>query len=391
MSIGHDQVRAARLAWALVALALTLLVSGWVMGGIGFGSHLLVPTLGLVFSGVGGLVASRHPRTAMGWIFLSVGLSTGLATLAGSYADRWVHGGRGSRALGEAAMVYTNVAWIPFILVPCTFVLLLFPDGRLLSRRWRWVAWCAGAGIAGVFLAAAVAPGPLDDYPRIDNPYGIDAFLLAPLTAIAALALLIGMAGSAASLVVRFRRAHGELRQQIKWLALAGAVAAVVVPIATVGPGLWGDAATNIACMFGVLGLPVAAGIAILRHRLYDIDVVINRALVYGALTATLAGAYLACVLLLQFVLQPLTKDSSLAIAASTLAVAAMFRPARTRAQAVVDRRFYRRRYDATQTLDAFAGRLRHELDLDALDADLRGVVADAMQPAHVSLWLRRS
>jgi hypothetical protein len=385
--------RPAKLAWALASIALALLVSGWAIAGVDLGGNLLIPTLGLVFlvfSGVGAVIASRQPRNAMGWIFLGVGLSTGLGTLASAYAEHWVGGGGGSRALGEAAAVYGNVSWIPFILIPCTFVLLLFPEGRLLSPRWRWVAWCAGVGMVGGLMVTVVIPGPLEDYPQVDNPYGIDSPLLDPLTGLAFVVLLIGIVGSAASLIVRFRRARGERRQQIKWLALAGAVAAVIVPIATVGSALWGDAATNVACMLGVLGLPVAAGIAILRYRLYDIDVVINRALVYGAVTASLAAAYLACVLLLQLALSPLTADSGLAIAASTLAVAAMFRPARARAQAVVDRRFYRRRYDAAQTLEAFAGRLRDELDLDALDADLRDVVADAMQPARVSLWLRR-
>jgi hypothetical protein len=374
------------LAWSLAAVTLALLVTGWVIGG----GSLLVPTLGLVFSAVGALVASRQPRNAVGWIFVGVGLSTCLGVLSGAYAERWTDGRGGSQGLGELAAVYGSTSWVPFILVPCTFVLLLFPDGRLLSRRWRWVAWCAGAGIVGVVIVSFVAPGRLEDYPQLENPYGIDVPLLAPLTGLAALLVLIGMAGSAASLIARFRRAEGERRQQIKWLALAGAVAAVVVPIATIGSDeLWGTAVTNVACMLGVLGLPLAAGVAILRHRLYDIDVVINRALVYGAVTASLAVAYLACVLLLQLALSPLTANSGLAIAASTLAVAAMFRPVRARAQAVVDRRFYRRRYDASRTLEAFASRLRDELDLDALDADLRDVVADAMQPAHVSLWLR--
>jgi hypothetical protein len=266
---------------------------------------------------------------------------------------------------------------------------LLFPDGRLVSRRWRWAAWCAGAGIVGTFVTTGLLPGPIDDLPQLENPYGVESPLLDPLTGIAVLVLLAGIAGSAASLIVRFRRAEGEPRQQIKWLALAGAVAAVVVPTASAGSGLWGDGITNIASMLGVLCLPLAVGIAILRHRLYDIDVVINRALVYGALTASLVAAYVLCVLLLQFVLSPLTANSGLAIAASTLAVAAMFRPARARVQAIVDRRFYRRRYDAAQTLDAFGDHLREELDLDTLGTDLRGVVADTMQPAHVSLWLR--
>jgi hypothetical protein len=380
-----------RLAWALWVVTAALLASGWVIAGLGAHLDVFIAAVALVFSGVGALIASRQPGNATGWILLGVGIATGLAALAGSYATRWLNGDGGSRTLGETAAWYGNLSWIPFILVPCTFVLLLFPDGRLLSRRWRWVAWSAGAGIAGTFVASGVYPGPIDDHPQLENPYGIESPLLGPLTGVAALLVLIGIAGSAASLIVRFRGAEGERRRQIKWLALAGAVAAVIVPIATAGSDLWGEAATNVASMLGVLCLPLAAGVAILRHRLYDIDIVINRALVYGALTATLAAAYLGCVLLLQFALSPLTADSGLAVAASTLAVAAMFRPARGRVQASVDRRFYRHRYDGAQTLEAFGERLREELDLETLGADLRGVAADTMQPAHVSLWLRHS
>jgi hypothetical protein len=375
------------IARCLGLLALGLLVAGWGLTGVSAGSGLFTFALAVVFTGVGVLVASRDPGNATGWLFLGVGVATGLGTLAGSYADAWVAGdSAGPRWLGELAAWYGTLSWIPFILVPCTFVLLLFPDGHLLSPRWRWVAWSAGAGIAGVFIVSAIDPGPLEDQPTIDNPFGVDTPLLGPLTGLSVLLLAIGMAGSAASAVVRFRQAHGERRQQMKWLALAGTIVAVTVPVSVAGADtLWSGAAVNIACMVAVLLLPIAAGIAILRHRLYDIDVVINRTLVYGALTATLGAAYLVLVLLISLAVG----QSGLAVAVSTLAVAALFGPARARIQAGVDRRFYRRRYDATQTLEAFGGRLRDELDLEALADDLRGVVVDTVQPAHVSLWLR--
>jgi hypothetical protein len=376
------------IARGLGLLGLALLAGAWwISGTIDFGSDLFISALAVVFSGVGVLVASRHPGNATGWLFLGVGVATGLGTLAGSYADAWVAGRYdGSRRLGELAAWYGTLSWIPFILVPCTFVLLLFPDGHLLSPRWRWIAWSAGAGIAGVFITTGLTAGPLEDQPTIDNPLGVDSALLEPLTGLSVLLLAIGMVGSAASAVVRFRRAQGERRQQMKWLALAGTVVAVTVPVAVLGSDtLWDDAVVNVACMVAVLGLPIAAGIAILRHRLYDIDVVINRTLVYGALTATLGAAYLVLVLLISLAVG----RSGLAVAVSTLAVAALFGPARARIQAGVDRRFYRRRYDATQTLEAFGGRLRDELDLEALADDLRGVVVDTVQPAHVSLWLR--
>jgi hypothetical protein len=383
----HATARTTWTARALGLLALGLLAAGWALTGYGGSTDVFITSLAIVFSAVGVLVASRHPGNATGWLFVGAGVATGLGTLAGSYADDWVAGGYdGSRRLGEAAAWYGTLSWIPFILVPCTFVLLLFPDGRLLSPRWRWVAWCAGAGIAGIFITSGLAPGPLEDHPQLDNPYGIDTPLLGPLAGLSVLLFAIGMIGSAVSAVTRFRRAHGERRQQMKWLALSGTMVAVTIPVAVLGADtLWGDTVVNIACMVSVLGLPIAAGIAILRHRLYDIDVVINRTLVYGGLTATLAAAYLVLVLLIGLAVG----RSGLAVAVSTLAVAALFGPARARIQAGVDRRFYRRRYDATQTLEAFGGRLRDELDLEALADDLRRVVVDTVQPAHVSLWLR--
>jgi hypothetical protein len=238
-------------------------------------------------------------------------------------------------------------------------------------------------------VAGVLHAGHMEDRPQLTNPYGVKSPLVDALQGLSWLLLVIAIVGSVTSLILRFRRAHGEQRQQMKWLAFAGAVAGTFVIVFTVLYDVVGEDVANAAIMLGVLSLPLAAGVAILRYRLYDIDVVINRTLVYGALTATLAAAYLGCVLLLQLLLGGITGDSSLAVAVSTLAVAALFRPARARIQDVVDRRFYRRKYDAAQTLERFGSQLRDEVDLGALRAELRSVVVETMQPAHVSVWLR--
>jgi MFS family permease len=382
-----------RAAWGLVALALVLMVSADMIslaGGIAVDvrSNVFIWAIALVFAAAGVLITSRHAGNAIGWLFLGVAVAAGIGTLAGSYAEYWVDSREGSEWLGKTAAWYGSLSWMPFILVPATFLLLLFPNGRLLSPRWRVVAWCAGVGIAATFVLTGLHPGRLEDYPELSNPYGVESSALDGLELLSVLVLLIGIFGSALSLVLRFRRARGEQRQQMKWLAFAGAVASVAIPTGAALYDVVGETAANITIMLSVIGLPVATGIAILRHRLYDIDVVINRALVYGALTATLAGAYVGVVLLLQLLLSP---SSDIAIAGSTLAVAALFRPARTRIQAGVDRRFYRSRYDARRTLESFSVRLRDEVALDALSIELRGVVVETMQPAHVSLWLRPS
>jgi MFS family permease len=386
---------ARRLAWGLATLALVLLLSGFALSvatgsGLEIGLDGLIWALALAFSGVGAQIASRHQGNAIGWIFLGVAVATGLGTATGSYAGYWVDGNGGSDALGKTAAWYSNLSWIPFILVPPTFLLLLFPDGRLLSPRWRPVAWCAALGIAGIFVTEGMRPGRISDFPQLMNPYGVESPLLHPLSGLAYLLLLIGLVGSSASLILRFRRAGGEQRQQIKWLAFAGAIAAATIPIATVGSDLWGETVTNTASMLAVLGLPVAAGIAILRYRLYDIDLVINRALVYGALTATLVAVYFGGVVTLQYAFRALTgEDSQLAVVASTLVIAALFNPLRKRIQDFIDRRFYRRKYDAAKTLEAFSTELREEPRLEALSDDLVGVVRETMQPTHASLWLR--
>jgi hypothetical protein len=381
-----------RLAWALACVTPLILLAALVLSlaaGLDSARGALVWALALAFAAVGRLIASRQSDNAIGWLFLGAAVTAGLAALSSSYADYWVDSGAGPELLGRTAAWYASLSWIPWIVVPSTFLLLLFPDGHLLSRRWRRVAWCAALGMAGGFVTQGLTPGALEDYPQVTNPYGVQTSALDPLNGLSLLLLAVGIAGSAASLIVRFRRARGELRQQIKWLAFAGAIAAVTFIFGIALYDVVGEAVANVAIMLGVLGLPLAAGIAILRYRLYDIDVVVNRALVYGALTATLGAGYLGGVLLLQLVLSGVTQGSGLAVAASTLAVAALFRPARARIQEAVDRRFYRRKYDAQRTLEDFSARLRDQVDLAALSSDLSGVVTETLQPAHVTLWLR--
>jgi hypothetical protein len=267
------------------------------------------------------------------------------------------------------------------------------PTGRLPSRRWRPVVGLAIGGFVAVFVTAAFAPGPMQDLTG-DNPLGVEVGvdLWNPLRAVGTAALLMAIAGSILSLVVRYRAAHTVERQQIKWLMYAGAFVAAglcALVVLTIARGPSTAPYEELITAVALATMPVATGIAILRHRLFDIDVVVNRTLVYGGLTVSLGAAYVGSVLLLQLVLSPLTVDSGLAVAVSTLTVAALFRPVRSRIQAGVDRRFFRRKYDAARTLEAFGVRLRHELDLQALAADLRTVVHDTMQPTQVTLWLR--
>ncbi len=337
---------------------------------------------------IGAVVASREPRNAVGWVLSAIPISFGLLIL-GSHTYWSLALGHPDRS-GAADLVawLSSWIWIPAMVLALTLFPLLFPSGRLLTPRWRPVAWVAIAAGPALFVGTAFAPGRFEDYP-VQNPLGAEGALEAPAQVIGGLgfALLIAATfAAAASLVIRFRRSHGEERQQLKWVTAAVALFAVIFVVPT--EQIAGDDVGFASLLLGLLLVAGAVAVAILRYRLWDIDVVINRTLVYGALTATLGLAYLGSVLLLQRLLSTLTEGSNLAIAGSTLAVAALFRPARARIQGAVDRRFYRRKYDAGRTLAHFGSRLRDEVALDALSAELIAVVGETMQPAHLSLWL---
>jgi hypothetical protein len=399
--------RVHRLAWLAPALSVLLGVAAIVLQALTPAERLPVEdrldvpdvlfTLAFVaYAAIGALIAARHPRNPVGWLFCAGGVVLPANGLLWAYAMYGLVGtSSGLPAQEAAAWLF---AWssdpLLVLLVP---LLLLFPNGRFLSSRWRIVGLTAVAVAFLWGIALALDPGPLHNFDTISNPLGIDAgpAVLGTTATICSVVLPGLIVAALGSVVVRYRRATATERQQIKWLAAAagfGVLTALLLGGLILGVETErgaGEVITSILAFLAWGSIPVAAGIAILRHQLYDIDLVINRALVYAGLTATLAGAYVATVLLLQLLLNPVAERSDLAIAGSTLAVAALFRPARSRIQQAVDRRFYRRKYDAARTLESFGARLRDEVALESLSADLRSVVADTMQPAHVSLWLR--
>jgi hypothetical protein len=289
------------------------------------------------------------------------------------------------------------VVWVPTMAAGISLLILLFPTGRPPSPRWNLLIWVVGVAVAAYVVGTLLNPGPLYFFEDVRNPLGVEAWeeVIEPVVELVGGPFLLTTVAAVVALIMRFRRASGVEREQLKWLVYVAALLVAFTPVMV----LTGESETKVGgilvsdFIYGLMigALPLAIGAAILRHRLYDIDVVINRTVVYGALTATLAGAYIGMVLLLQLALSPLTEDSDLAIAGSTLAVAALFRPARRRIQHLVDRRFYRRKYDAARTLERFGARLRDEVELGALSADLRNVVTETMQPVHVSLWLREA
>ena len=392
------------LAWSLFALFVAMLLADVAL--IASGRGRVEDLFFVAVSGyalVGALVASRQPRNPIGWILLAIGNTLALGALLDSNllaADAFVP---------ELSAWLSTWTWYVWLTLAGIFLPMLFPGGRLVSPRWRPVLGLAVAALVLSVTGAAFKPGRLDTDSAvpIDNPLGVGGAFGEALDVVSRAGdVLAGVAFvlAAASLVVRFRRSRGVERQQLKWfsyaalLAAAGLAVAMAQVLLGVQPGedteggwleVVGAVGWFTALFAIVVCIPVATGMAILRHRLYDIDVVIRRTLVYAVLTGTLAACYLGGVLLLQLALGPLTEDNDLAIAGSTLAVAGLFRPVRDRVKEAVDRRFYRHKYDAAHTIESFGARLRDEVELDVVVGDLRGVVRDTMKPAHVSLWLR--
>ena len=385
--------RLARASWVvsvLLALAtiVLLVLSGDDTQGETVAFDFVLALALLVYPTVGLLIASRRPENAIGWLFCAVGIPLGLSTCAYAYATYALVTAPGSLPGGAVAAWLTTWVQLPALFGTPTLLFVLFPDGRPPSRRWRPVLWLTAAAMIGIAVAPALRPGPMDDaaVEGTVNPAGIAgaAPLLDLLSDAAGAAVLLSMVLAVAALVLRVRRSRGVERLQLKWFVSA----ALLFVLACAGAFLvfpQNDVAFGLLLIGAFAAIPLAAGVAILRYRLYDLDVVINRALVYGGLTASLGATYLGLVLLIGLAVG----RSGFAVAASTLAVAALFRPLRARIQEAVDRRFYRRRYDAQRTLATFGGRLRDEVDLESLTADLRGVVAETVQPAHVSVWLR--
>jgi PAS domain S-box-containing protein len=400
----------ALLARCLCALSLTLTVLGLfllvvsrspvgvpVYAGAPVYDYWLENTvIAISFSTVGAIITPRlPPQNPIGWIFCSIGVIAGMRLFVSEYAIVTLLAEPSSVPAmlpgGEVVAWISSWLWVSHIGL-FVFLALLFPDGRLPSSRWRPFGWLVGVVVVTGMVAVALWPETAAGFDLVNHPLGIEVATdtVNPVeTILYALGLI-----AAASLLVRLRRSIGVKRQQVKWFAYAVAVLATSAILAYVVSEsvkvVWLEWVSFMLVIASVVGLPVAVGIAILRYRLYNIDLLLNRTLVYGALTAVLAAVYFGIIVLFQALFRAFTgQESQLAVVVSTLAIAALFTPLRLRIQSFIDRRFYRRKYDARKTLEAFSAKLRTETDLDALSSDLIEVIRETMQPTRVSLWLK--
>ena len=394
-----------RLAWPVCGLTLALIFCAVVLAALnrydGFLTFLLAEATAAV---VGGFIASRRPENPVGWLISAHALLFTLGEFTRQYAIYGLLIAPGSLPLATAAASPPHWIWFPGLMLMVVFLPLYFPDGRLVSPRWRPVAHLAVLATVLMTVTAVFNPvaGEVEvirpdtgELLSVSNPLGVEGFrdlglvsdvlrfvVPASWTALGAIA--------AASLVVRFRRSRGAERQQIKWVAYAVLliICFSVLNLAVVGD-LVPAAVSDLVFVVALEGLWLSIAVAVLRYRLYDIDVLINRTLVYAVLTAALAAVYVGSVVLLQYPLRAFGGESSFAVVASTLLIAALFNPLRRHVQALVDRRFYRGKYDAGRVLADFSAGLRDATDLDRLNGDLLGVVNKTVQPEHASVWLR--
>jgi hypothetical protein len=414
---GNRNRAAAWLAWSSAALSVAIFFAAGVLNSLprpvssaGDPASNSGATVGFVlflaFPIVGAVLASRRPRNPIGWILLADGVLWMVLALTGSYSAYGVALPGTVPYPVAVGTIGNQWLWIPTVGLIGIYLLLLFPDGKLPSSRWRPLALFSAVVISLGSVIEGLAPGPLENQGMVRNPFGVEtlpwlvgaSYVLVPLLPLCILA-------SAISMALRYRRSGGEVRQQIKWVAFAASFSGITYLMAILSQlvvwttsegGLprfpwWAEILFSVAVL-GFAGVPVAIGFAVLRYRLYDIDVIINRTLVYGSLTATLVAVYFGGVAAMQTLFRALTgqeQQPQLAVVVSTLAIAALFNPLRRRIQSFIDRRFYRRRYDARKTMEAFSAGLRDETDLKTLSGNLAGVIEDALQPAHVSLWLR--
>jgi hypothetical protein len=399
---GISHRAAAWLAWllcglslALTALSLLLLLLNLAHPDTPIHPYWTVNTLLAVgFAPVGAVIVPRiSPQKPIGWLFCVTGLLWGVMHLSAEYTIYTLLAVPGSLPAGEVAAWMMGWVWVPACGL-IVFLLLLFPDGRLPSRRWRWFGWFSLLLIIVGVIYQAFAPRSVFYLRGIHNPLGVEGLPNVGEQVQTLVFTLIFV--SAASLSVRRLRARGVERQQLKWfnytstLAISGVI--LTFTISEVIDAPWLKWVGYVVLVVGLIGIPISMGIAILRYRLYEIDTLINRTLVYGALTALLVLVYFGGVAMTQVIFRALTgqeEQPQLAIVVSTLVIAALFNPLRRRIQSFIDRRFYRSKYDAAKTLETFSAKLRDETDLDSLSDDLVGVVRETMQPAHVSLWLR--
>ena len=390
--------RAAWLAWPLWTLVVAIVALGFLLWPVSEVALIpLVLSTAVPFATVGAFVASRRPNNPIGWLFIAFGAAAALRVTGTQYATYALLTHRGSLPGGDFIASFAVHLWHPAIGL-LTFSFLLFPHGRLPSRRWRFVAWLSAISCATALISGMVEYEFLYEYTWPEDMSFVRPLFTGTVAEVAAtvfwyssMVILAMLFASGCSLVLRLRRSVGEERQQLKWVVYSVALLAFILP-STILVIIIVRSLEDVRVLFAVLFplIPIAVGIAILKYRLYDIDILINRTLVYGSLTATLVALYFVGIVLLQRIFVLLTgQQSTLAVVASTLLIATLFNPLRRRIQSFIDKRFYRRKYDAARTLEAFSVKLRNETNLGALSGDLVGVVRETMQPAHVSLWLR--